>query len=85
MDNLIAPAFQFAQESRQHPGGLRLGIVKQHDPAPDLIDSAKDETKFLFGPHRLPVARPDVGAENQQSARARANRAGRGLKQNPET
>ena len=69
MDNLIAAAFELAQECRQHPGGLGLGIVKQDDPASHPIDARQYEAKLLFRRHGVPIARPNVGAENHQSAR----------------
>ena len=37
----VSASFEFAQERRQHLGGLRLCVVKQHDTPADLVDPAE--------------------------------------------
>src|SRR5450830_1185417 len=68
----VSPPFEFVQEGGKHLGGLRLGVVEQHDSAADLLDTGEDQAQLLVRAHRQPVAGPDVGAEHDDAALAHA-------------
>ena len=58
-------------------GGLRFGVVKQHDAAAGVLDARQDQAQLLLRAHGQPVARPDVGAEHHDPARRQAIEQGR--------
>lgn len=86
MDNVVAAHFQSPQQSGQHRGGLRLGVVQQDDAAPNVVDAGEEQLQLGLGPHRQPVAGPDVGAEHDDAAPLQAveQRLARGKAGEPE-
>ncbi len=68
VDDAVAAFLQRAEEGRQHAGGFRLGVVQQHDAAPDLVDTPHEALQFEVRRHLVPVAGPDVGAEHHDAA-----------------
>jgi hypothetical protein len=68
VDDAVAARLQSPQQRRQHGGGLRLGVVQQHDAAPDLGDAGEEELQLGLRRHRQPVAGPDIGAEHDDAA-----------------
>src|SRR5665213_2818027 len=46
VDDAESAQFQLMQEGRQHPGGLSLGVMKQHDAAIDLFDPAENQVQL---------------------------------------
>ena len=72
VNDAVSPPLELAQQGGKHPGGLRLGVVKQHDAAVDLLDARQDQAQFPVRAHRQPVAGPDVGAEHHDVALAHA-------------
>src|SRR5947208_3377065 len=63
MNDAISATFEDSQQGRKHGGGLRLGVMEEHDAATRCLDSLKDEAQLLCRRHRYPVARPHVGTE----------------------
>src|SRR5450830_1920943 len=68
----VSPPFELVQEGGKHLGGLRLGVVEQHDSPTDLLDAGEDQAQLLVRAHRSPVTGPDVGAKHHDAALAHA-------------
>ena len=69
MDHVIVIVPEIAQKSRQHGGGVRLGVVQQDDAPAGAFEPVGEQLQFLFRRHRIPVAGPEVGAEHDDAAR----------------
>src|ERR1700736_1834719 len=64
----VIAAFERPQKGRQHGAGLPLGIMEQHDAAASGLEPPQDELQLGLRRHRDPVARPEIGAENDDPA-----------------
>src|ERR1700738_4931722 len=69
MDYAKVMVTQIAQESRQHGGGLRFGVVQENDSLARGVEPADEQLQFLLRRHRLPVAGPEVSTEHDDAAR----------------
>src|SRR5436190_10426864 len=63
VDDAVAAALEGAQQRRDHCRGLGPGVMQQHDAPARGLNSTEQELKLLGGRHRIPVARPQIGAE----------------------
>jgi hypothetical protein len=69
---MISLIFQSLEERGQHCGGGRFVVVKERDVTRlGPFSHAHDPVQFPLRRHRVPVARPEIGAEHNHAARRR--------------
>src|ERR1700682_410564 len=80
MHDPVAARLEGTQKRGKHGGGLLLRIMKQDNAAMGTLQPPQHQGKLLVWAHRVPIARPQVGAEHHDPAPREAvqQRWGRG-------
>ena len=69
MDDAVAAALQFGEETRQHRRSLGLDVMQEDDTLAGLLDAPEKEFALGVRRHPVPVRGPDVGGEHADPAR----------------